>query len=848
MRLSLWVAVVVLVFLSSVALAIVPDPVDSGALRAAIEDLGATFPGEYPNLESCRARIASWETEWSAIEEGLKSSDPSVRTSAEEKMEEVRSFQREVLRANPLARRPIVFVVRPQYKPDHHNTETMFQTGEINTASFAGGGALKVLDPVSGASRTLLDAPDGIIRDPEVHFDGGRIVFSMRRNIEDDYHIYEINADGTGLKQLTFVKGVSDIDPVYLPDDSIAFSSTREPKYCMCNRHIMANLFRMEADGANIHQIGKSTLFEGHGSLMPDGRILYSRWEYVDRNFGDAQGLWTVFPDGTNHAVYWGNNTPSPGAVLDAKVLPDGQRVLCVFGSCHDRPWGALAIVDRRLALDGRNAVVRTWPADAVNLVTAENPTQFDFDTFKRVKPMYEDPYPLNHNYFLCARMTGDGEQMGLYLVDVFGNEVLMHVEGAGCYDPMPLAPRTRPASIPQRRDFEQPTGYFYVADVYRGTHMEGVARGSVKYLRVVESPEKRFWTDSPWNGQGQEAPAMNWHDFNNKRILGTVPVEEDGSAYFAVPAEKFVYFQLLDEKGMMIQSMRSGTIVQPGERQGCVGCHEDRRTAAPVPSIPRLKALTRPPDELNGWHGAPRLFSYMEEVQPVFDRNCVSCHDYGKKAGDKLNLSADRDLVFNTSYNELWKKGLIKAIGAGPAQTQPAYSWGSHASRIAKVIGEKHRGVKLDPESYDRIVTWIDINAPYYPSYASSYPGNLSGRSPLNPGQVGRLAELTGIPFADQAGFSANPGPMVCFERPEMSACLGKLDKADPKYAEALTIIQAGREMLSKTPRPDMAGFVACEKDGQREAKYVLRQKEENRSREAIRTGQRAYDVADAQ
>lgn len=152
---------------------------------------------------------------------------------------------------------------------------------------------------------------------------------------------------------------------LYLPDDGIAFSSTREPKYCMCNRHIMANLFRMEADGANIHQIGKSPLFEGHSSLLPDGRLLYDRWEYVDRNFGDAQALWTANPDGTAHAVYWGNNTASPGAVIDARAIPGTELVLAVFGSCHDRPWGALAILDRRLGLDGPDPVVRTWPADA---------------------------------------------------------------------------------------------------------------------------------------------------------------------------------------------------------------------------------------------------------------------------------------------------------------------------------------------------------------------------------------------------------------------------------------------------------------------------------------------------
>ncbi|HOH30501.1 MAG TPA: hypothetical protein PLC40_12560, partial [Candidatus Hydrogenedentes bacterium] len=277
------------------------------SLHAAIMDLSERFPEAYLRGGEFLERLTAFEqraTTW------------PVTAGERKRFEELR---REALLAHPLlAAHPLLFVTRRQYKPDHHNTETMFQTGEINTNSFEGGGALRVLElSPGGAVRTLLESPEGIIRDPAVHFDGERILFSMRRNIQDDYHLYELSADGSSLRQLTFAGGVSDIDPLYLPGGDIVFSSTREPKFCMCNRHIMCNLFRMTGDGANIHQIGKSTLFEGHGALMPDGRILYYRWEYVDRNFGDAQGLWTTYPDGANHAVYWGNNIQSPGAVIN---------------------------------------------------------------------------------------------------------------------------------------------------------------------------------------------------------------------------------------------------------------------------------------------------------------------------------------------------------------------------------------------------------------------------------------------------------------------------------------------------------------------------------------------------
>jgi hypothetical protein len=808
------------------------DASPSAPLRLAITDLLHTYGAEYARGHEFLERLDGLER---ALQDSAAPASPAARAA-------LADLQREALLAHPLLHRhPILFVVRHQYRPDHHNTATFFPSarGEYNDGAFTPGGALRLLDLARGGQvTTLLEVSQGVIRDPEVHFDGDRIVFALRRDLADSYHLYEIRIDGTGLKQLTFARDVDDFDPLYLPDDSIVFSSTREPKYCMCNRHIMANLFRMEADGANIHQIGKSTLFEGHASLMPDGRILYDRWEYVDRNFGDAQALWTVHPDGTGHAIYWGNYTASPGAVIDARIVPGTELALCVFSSCHDRPWGALALIDRRLALDGPAAVLRTWPADAIQLVQQSGWELWD--RFMQLKVKYEDPWPLSDKFFLCARMTGQGEQMGIYLLDVFGNEVLVHTEAPGCYNPMPLGPRPRPPVIPSRRDYVSTEGTFYVQDVYRGAAMAGVQRGTVKWLRVVETPEKRTWTLPVWEGQGIEGPAMNWHDFNNKRILGTVPVAPDGSAHFTVPAERFVYFQLLDENRMMIQSMRSGTLVQPGEVIGCIGCHEDRRTAPPVTAF-----TLGTPARLEGWFGPPREFNYRVEVQPVFDQHCVSCHDYGQPAAEKLNLAPDRDLVFNTSYNELWRKQYVQVVGAGPADHQPPQAWGSHASKLGRTLLDRYRD-QLTAEEFERIVTWIDLNAPYYPSYASAYPNHLAGRSPLDDRQLARLEELTGVPLRGLAGHHKNRGPQITFDRPELSLCLAGLsDPADPKRVEALALIRAGADQLAECPEADAPGFVPCEVDLWREAKYRARQEAELRNRAAIHAGYRHFDTA---
>ncbi|MCL3781671.1 hypothetical protein EMN47_14900 [Prolixibacteraceae bacterium JC049] len=808
---------------------------DYTSLEKAINDLssdfdnyqGANFKQELNQLISDRK----------ALEDAMSPSDIkniSIWVSR------FKQLQKEALLANPLLKAyPILFVTHDQYAKDHHNTATLFQNDEVNTASFSPGSSMKIIDFNKGGKvTTYMESSEGVIRDPELNFSGDQIVFSMRKNIEDNYHIYQVDKNGKRLKQLTFEKEVSDIDPLYLPDNQIVFTSTREPKYCMCNIHIMGNLYRMDNDGANITQLGKSSLFEGHSTLLPDGRILYDRWEYVDRNFGDAQGLWTVNPDGTNHAVYFGNNTKSPGGVIDARHIPGTNKVMAILGSCHDRAWGALAIIDREKGIDGKQAVERTWPASARDLIGVGN-----WDTFMRVPILYEDPYPLSDKYFLCSRTIDNNKKQGLYLVDIFGNETLLHSEEKNCYDPMPLSPRSMPHTLSTKRNYKTETGRFYVQNVYEGTHMKGVKPGSVKYLRIVESIEKKSWTTPAWNGQGVHRPAMNWHSFECKKIWGTVPVEEDGSAYFEVPADRFVYFQLLDKDKMMIQSMRSGTMVQSGETLGCIGCHEDRRMAPPSTHGYTPLALAKKPHTMNGWYGKPRNFGFTNEVQPVLDKKCVSCHDFGKKAGKQLVLAGDRNPFFNAAYMELWMKKKIKAIGAGPAEVQPAYSWGAKQSKMIQALEKGHHGVKLTKEELERIATWIDLNAVYYPDFISTYPNNMVGRSPLNNKQTKRLIELTKVDLNRLAGHNRNKGPQICFERPHLSPCLKNLKKGSKEYNEAVAIIKAGHEQLLKQPRQDMKGFKPSKKDQWRLDKYNRLRQQELDNRAAIMAGKKRYE-----
>ena len=780
---------------------------------------------------------------------------------------------------------PILFVVRRQYKNEHGTEATMYQTGEINTQCFQGGSALKLLDVAGGKVATILASPAGVIRDPEVHFDGRKILFSMRRDIDDDYHLYEINVDGSGLKQLTFAARVSDIQPIYLPDGSIAFSSTRDPKYIPCQRHLMANLFKMNGDGSNIHQIGYNTQFEGRASLMPDGRILYTRWEYVDKHFASAYGLWTVNPDGTDHALYYGGYAWQPGPIVDARMIPGTENFIAVFTAVHELGWGAVVMADRSRGLDGTKPILKSWPADISAFMSRWNFEERignGYDSFRGIKVKYEDPYPLSGDLFLCSRQTAPRKHVGIFAVDTSGNETLLHSEEPGCFDPMPVVSRRRPPIIPSRSDFSKTHGAFYVQNVYIGEFMDRVKPGTVKYLRIVEAPSKRAFPkrgvgdwSPPGSGDSHHPVALNWNHYNNKRVLGTVPVEEDGSAYFEVPACRFVYFQLLGKDKEMIHSMRSGTMLQPGEVMGCVGCHEYR--SGPLQGKAPI-ALGRRPSQLGGWYGLPRKFSYAEEVQPVLDRYCVKCHDHGKDA-EKINLSGDKGIVFNHSYTTFmrlspaaWKrrapgtkKPLVSSVGAGPVKVIPPYSWGSHQSRLIDMLKAGHPAsdgkarVTLDEESLNRIVTWIDLNCPYSPSHVTCYGNNTVGRSPLDHKDLAELGKLVlQSPNGKQYGWSrvneytcgqigsimAKHGSPVSFTRPEKSLCLTGFDSRQaPGYLGALALIRKGAQNLASHPRCDMPHFTPCEADRARLDHLARRQEVEQRNREAIVRGDRLYD-----
>jgi hypothetical protein len=308
------------------------------------------------------------------------------------------------------------------------------------------------------------------------------------------------------------------------------------------------------------------------------------------------------------------------------------------------------------------------------------------------------------------------------------------------------------------------------------------------------------------------------------------------------VPAGKYVFFQLLDEKKKMVQSMRSGVIVQPGETNGCIGCHEDRLSAPPpMKSLP--DALKKPPHQMNGWFGHTRTFSYIRDIQPIFDARCIECHDFGSEASDKLLLAADRNPYFNASYVDIHVKKMVSVIGGGPADIQQAYSWGSHASKLVKAFESGKERYKVSDEELEKIYTWVDMNAVYYPEYESAYPDNPAGRSPLTADQLERLGQLTDIDFKRLGDHRRQYGPQISFERPELSPCLVTIKDDPAKYKEALAIITSGKEQLESLPRGDMEGFVPSAEQLTQLEKYKERRNIADEILQAINEGEKKYD-----
>ncbi len=625
----------------------------------------------------------------------------------------------------------ILFVKRHPYEPSH-NYSVIF-----DAAGGPGGGVCTLeipridgrLAPGSAALKVLFDAGAGIARDPVTTFDARSIYFGYRKTKSDYFHLMSMRADGGSPVSLTDGP-FHDYFPCPLPDGGLAFISTRCKARFLCWRPQAFVLFRMDADGGNVRPLSHANLSEWTPALMRDGRLLWMRSEYLDKGADFGHTLWAIRPDGAFPDLVFGNDTLN--CYANGREVPGTDEILCTLVSHGGDLNGPLALVDP--------AKGRFNPA-AITSITPDSPAQYHM-TWARER-CFRDPYPIDRDFYLCSHAPAD--KFGLYVVDRYGNRELLYLDPAiGSMSPSPLRPAAPPPVIPAAIAADAPAqGRFFVRDVYRGLS-PAVSRGSVKYLRVCEEvrsdleqlPNGEYRCDHEAFEDWYASPThkvrgpYGWTSYVAKAVVGTAPVQEDGSAHFMAPAGKVLYFQALDADMNELQRMRSVVQLQPGEQRGCVGCHEDRATAPPAGhSFPR--ALTRPPDELTPPPWGAGAFSYERVVQPVWNARCVSCHAPGAESSIDLTGTPDAEGV-PASYRTLIERGLVHhfdfAWGCEHRKAAPL-TFGTVKSKLWEVLNAGHKDVKLAREDMERVKCWIDLNCPLWPDYVFR-PARLASRA----------------------------------------------------------------------------------------------------------------------
>ena len=655
------------------------------------------------------------------------------------------------------------------------------QTHSRNAHTSVVGGRLLVLDglgpdaPVRNLAPRA-DSPAAFWR-PDLSYDGKRVLFCMRPGAEpsDTFHLYEVGLDGTGWRQITH-GAYDDYDPIYAPDGGIIFTTTRCNQFLPCggSTYRMFVLARCDRDGRNIYFLSSNHESDYHPTFLPDGRILYTRWEYYDKSVSRVHCLWTCNPDGTASAAYWGNQSKWPDILWNARPVPGSAKVLFASGGHHDAFSGSLGIVDVTRGTnypDGLYTLTPEVPWVEVGRGPEDhvyNPGFLPPSCYKG----YLTPFPLSENLFLVSARTGYATTVtrepalqfhSLYLMDYDGNMELLYTGRFNILHAQPIRQRPKPQSLassdewpgrmthPEQRPAD---GVFYNPDVYDGA---GIPRGKAKRLRVMDADSRTFgapqqglaygWQLSrPYSKAGAmpvfdivtEVPVSFLYADSTKRVLGTVPVEDDGSVHFFAPPLRTLYFQLLDENGLCLQTMRSAVHVMPGEVRGCVGCHETR----PVPPTARQAAplaVQRPPSRIGPPPWRDASVSFPRFVQPVLDKHCVSCHnsqradggfDLSHRATDPLDFSwpyvklvfgawaPGKDVRLTTIANPIFP-GLTYANPEIRYPTQetvvPPMTAMSYCSRLVHLATSgKHHGVKVSPVEAQQLIAWVDALCPY--------------------------------------------------------------------------------------------------------------------------------------
>ena len=755
---------------------------DPGALRMAVEDMSRCFPARYANGQDYLARLDALAKRLPRIREAVRSGDQQALDDAAVLL----SLQREALLANPLLDFGELLVIKrvpigdPRRWKNHRGIgafiglpqQSSWQLHRIdNPLEYEN--EICILSDLRGTGTlTPLYRPPTkrLLSGLELHFDADRLLFAMIGNDDRHWQIYEIGIGGGELRQLTAdgLKDVHSFDPCYLPDGRIVFESTAPFQGVPCNPTIrVAMSYIMHADGSNIRQLTFEQDHNYYPRVMNDGRVMYLRWEYTDIPHVWGRYLFTMNPDGTGQRAFYGSGSYWPNSIFFARPVPNcPTRVVGIVTGHHEGRDGELTIFDPTLGRSGPQGVVQQIPRRGIPV----KPEIEDKLTEGRF-PRFLQPYPLTDplqrsvgsagadgKYFLVSCKPTPDDLWGIYLVDVFDNMVLVkELEDHVLLEPIPLRSRKTPPAIPDTVNLAREDALMYIEDIYRGPGLKGVPHGSVKALRLytyhfaynkIVGISNRVGTNGPWEP---------------KRILGTVPVDADGSAFFRVPANTPISIQPLDAEGKALQLMRSWTTAMPGELVSCVGCHEHLNEA--VPNL-AAAAVRRTPSEIQPWRGPVRGFSFKRDVQPALDKYCVGCHngrprDDGKMLPDlrgeqgryvafargkpdvkTIAGKSKRELlktfagVFEPAFIELRRYVRVGGLESDLRQQSPG-EFHADTSELIQMLIKGHHGVRLDDEAWDRLVTWIDLNAPCHGTW-----GETAGMDRIR-GEHGRRQEL---------------------------------------------------------------------------------------------------------
>lgn len=731
------------------------SPHSPEAIRQALRRAGrlldalARMP-DAPTLAGQRADLRRLES----AAERLESLDEAARLAL---YRAIRWVARETALNNPLlATKPVAFLERRRFISQmlHEYLGYFYDYGDV-----AGGGVYVLERPGrSLAARDLIEGrlPRGNYTTLALSYDAATLYFAFaeRAAAKPEYdspdrrsfHIFAVEPDGSGLRQLT--RGPDDdFDPCPLPDGGVAFMSTRRGGFGRCHNPWEPlpayTLHRMDASGANLRTLSFHETNEWHPSVLADGRIGYIRWDYVDRSAANFHGIWASNPDGSNPSILFGNYTTRINACYQPRAIPGSKRIAFVAGAHHAAVGGSLVVVDpSRAGLDPATGEDRF---DSLEVLTPEV-------CFPEApgwpESFFHSPWPLSEDYYLVSfsleplpgmsARTKRDSATGIYYFDRFGNlELLYRRPGISAMYPIPIAPRPAPPVLPSTLDPSLgDEGEFVLTDVY--TSMTPLpADRPIRSLRVFQVLPK---TETHVANQ----PRLGYANAESARmLLGTVPVEPDGSAYFRAPARKPLYFQAVDGSGRAVHMMRSVVYLQPGERRGCVGCHE--RSGATPAAEKRTEPIgaQHPPGRSGTWGLSPfplasrrapsriapgpdgtRPWSFPRLVQPVIDCHCVRCHDGSEgPQHSRLLLTGQPDGPFSRSYNSLRKYVRWYEWGGqsiGQIATRPG-RMGADESPLLGILGdENHRqAVQLSDAERLRLYVWLDGNASFYGTYS---------------------------------------------------------------------------------------------------------------------------------